>query len=266
MNQVGQRFYNELAFPRSRSGDAKFPPGSDGTRKDFTPLDWRNCSVEQIKSQYRRTDAVDAALAMNEGSQPPDYSSGPSWAIFDQAAVDRGGWELRFPFIANPPDGSFFKADTLEELARKVTGNEFQRMPLKHLVKTIARYNELAASGKDTDFDKPRLHRIDTPPLLRGDHSDRYERLVRWHPHQWQGASHRPVRAGDRGPLCRRRGKRQWRAAWSRPRHRPRLYRRYQCRERGPELMFRAREQSPGGVSPPGQRSLLKSGGRRNLE
>ena len=165
VNQVGQRFYNELAFPRSRSGDAKFPPGSDGTRKDFTPLDWRNCSVEQIKSQYRRTDAVDAALAMNEGSQPPDYSSGPSWAIFDQAAVDRGGWELRFPFIANPPDGSFFKADTLEELARNVTENEFQRMPLKYLVKTIARYNELAASGKDTDFDKPRLHRINTPPF-----------------------------------------------------------------------------------------------------
>lgn len=165
VNQVGHRFYNESAFPRSRSGDAKYPPGSDGTRKEFTPLDWRNSSVEQITSQYRRTDAVDAALAMNEGSQAPDYSSGPSWAIFDQGAVDRNGWDLRFPFVADPPDGSFFKADTLEELAQKVMGNQFQRMPLKHLVETIARYNELADGGADTDFEKPALHRIDTAPF-----------------------------------------------------------------------------------------------------
>ena len=37
----------------------------------------------------RRSAAVDAALAMNEGSRAPDYASGPVWAIFDSAAVER---------------------------------------------------------------------------------------------------------------------------------------------------------------------------------
>ena len=44
VNQVGQRFYNERAI-RDISSDAKYPPGTDGTRKPFTPLDWRNAST-----------------------------------------------------------------------------------------------------------------------------------------------------------------------------------------------------------------------------
>jgi predicted oxidoreductase len=38
-------------------------------------------------------------------------------------------------------------------------------MPLKHLEATVARYNALAEKGKDEDFEKPVLHRIDTPPF-----------------------------------------------------------------------------------------------------
>src|SRR6516165_7300559 len=44
------------------------------------------------------------------------YSSGPVWAIFDQAAVDANKWPVRYPYIADPPNGTFFKADTLAEL------------------------------------------------------------------------------------------------------------------------------------------------------
>src|SRR5205823_12668469 len=95
VNQVGQRFYNESAI-RNVSSDAKYPPGSDGTRKEFTPLDWRNTSPAQVRSQYKRSAAVDAALAINEGSQPPDFASGPIWAIFDSAAVQRGKWQIRY--------------------------------------------------------------------------------------------------------------------------------------------------------------------------
>jgi hypothetical protein len=164
VNQVGKRFYNERDIANS-SSDAKFPPGTDGTRTPFVPLDWRNASTAQVKAQYKRSAAADAALAMNEGSRAPDFASGPVWAIFDAAAARRGGWQLRYPYIADPPDGYFHKADTLAELAKKVMGHPFQKMPLKYLEETVARYNALADKGKDDDFEKPVLHRIDTPPF-----------------------------------------------------------------------------------------------------
>ncbi|HEY2805249.1 MAG TPA: FAD-binding protein, partial [Gemmatimonadales bacterium] len=134
-------------------------------RNPFVPLDWRNASTAQVKAQYKRSAASDAALAMNEGSRAPDYASGPVWAIFDSAAVARGGWPVRYPYIADPPDGYFHKADTLAELAKKVMGHPHQKMPLKYLVETVARYNALADKGVDEDFEKPVMHRIDTPPF-----------------------------------------------------------------------------------------------------
>jgi hypothetical protein len=158
VNQVGKRFYNERAI-------AGVPPGSDGTRAPFVPLDWRNASPAQVKAQYKRSAAIDAALAMNEGSQAPDFASGPIWAIFDSAAAQRGGWKIRYPYIADPPDGYFHKADTLAELAKMVIGHPYQKMPLKYLEETVARYNTLAEKGVDEDFEKPVLHRIDTPPF-----------------------------------------------------------------------------------------------------
>jgi hypothetical protein len=164
VNQVGQRFYNERAIGDT-SSDAAYPPGNDGTRKPFVPLDWRNASSSQVKAQYKRSAAADAALAMNEGSRAPDYASGPVWAIFDSAAVTRTGWKIRYPYIADPPDGYFHKADTLAELARKVMEHPHQKMPLKYLDETVRRYNELANKGVDEDFEKPVLHRIDAPPF-----------------------------------------------------------------------------------------------------
>jgi hypothetical protein len=164
VNQVGQRFYNESTIGDTES-DAKYPPGTDGTRKEFTPLDWRNASTAQVKAQYTRSAAADAALAMNEGSTAPDYSSGPVWAIFDAAAVQRRNWPIRFPYIAEPPDGYFHKADTLAELAQMVTQHPHQKMPLKYLEETVRRYNEFVDKEKDEDFEKPVMHKIDTPPF-----------------------------------------------------------------------------------------------------
>ena len=164
VNQVGQRFYNESTIGDTES-DAKYPPGTDGTRKPFVPLDWRNASPQQVKAQYTRSAAADAALAMNEGSTAPDYASGPVWAIFDSAAVQRTKWPIRHPYIADPPDGYFHKADTLAELAQKVTEHPHQKMPLKYLEETVKRYNALADKGKDEDFEKPIMHKIDTPPF-----------------------------------------------------------------------------------------------------
>jgi FAD binding domain-containing protein len=163
VNQVGQRFYNERTIGEV-SSDAAYPPGNDATHDPFVPLDWRNAAPAQVKTQYKRSAAVDAALAMNEGSRAPDYASGPIWAIFDSAAVARTGWKIRYPYIADPPDEYFHKADTLAELAKKVMDHPHQKMPLKYLEQTVARYNVLADKGKDEDFEKPVLHRIDKPP------------------------------------------------------------------------------------------------------
>jgi FAD binding domain/HI0933-like protein len=165
VNQVGQRFYSEAAIPNSAIGNPKYPPGTDGTRKPFTATDWRNASTDQIKAQYKRSSATDAALAINEGSQPPDFQSGPVWTIFDSAAAARTGWKIRYPYIADPPDGYFHKADTIAELARKVMENAHQKMPLKYLEQTVTRYNAFADKGVDEDFEKPVMHRIDTPPF-----------------------------------------------------------------------------------------------------
>jgi hypothetical protein len=165
VNQVGKRFHDEVSIGSHRGSEAQYPPGSSGTNKPFTALDWRNASVDHIRSTYAWGSGSDAALAMNEGSRAPDYSSGPVWAIFDQAAVDANGWQVRYPYIADPPNGYFFKADTLAELARLVVGNRFQHMPLKYLEQTVARFNGFVNAGKDTDFAKPTMHRIDKPPF-----------------------------------------------------------------------------------------------------
>jgi hypothetical protein len=165
VNQVGNRFYSETAIPNSAIGNPKYPPGTDGTRKPFTATDWRNASTAQIKAQFKRSSATDAALAINEGSQPPDFQSGPVWAIFDSASVARAGWKIRYPYIADPPDGYFHKAGTIAELAKKVMENTHQRMPLKYLEQTVTRYNEFADKGVDEDFEKPIMHKISTPPF-----------------------------------------------------------------------------------------------------
>ncbi|MCR6671243.1 FAD-binding protein [Devosia ginsengisoli] len=165
VNQVGKRFYNESSIAANADTHAAYPPGSSGTNNPFTPLDWRNSSVEHVRDTYNKGAAADAALAMNEGSRGPDYASGPVWAIFDQNAVDANGWDLRHPYIAEPPDGFFHKADTLAELARKVTENPYQHMPLKYLEETVAKYNAAAEAGVDDEFEKPVMHKIETGPF-----------------------------------------------------------------------------------------------------
>jgi hypothetical protein len=97
VNQVGKRFFAENAIPNSNAGNVQY--GTQGIRKPFVATDWRNATTEQIKSQFTRTSATDAALAINEGSRAPDFQSGPVWAIFDDAAIKRAGWKIRYPYI-----------------------------------------------------------------------------------------------------------------------------------------------------------------------
>ena len=165
VNQVGKRFYNESDFPAAIGGDAHYPPGSSGTNNPFVVGDWRNSSVEHIRGSYSRTSAVDAALAINEGSEAPDFKPGPRWAIFDSTAVEENDWPLRYPFISEKDDGFLVQADTLEELAQKVMTLPFQKMPLKYLKETIERYNTFAETGVDEDFAKPVMHKLEKAPF-----------------------------------------------------------------------------------------------------
>ena len=168
VNQVGKRFFNEVRLSQ-RAGLSRYPGdgSTPGRGLDHKPADWRNCSAEWIRQMYDYDHGLDAALAMNEGSQAPDYYSGPLWAVFDQAAVERAGWELRFPYVAD--NGYFFKADTIEELAAKIkAGHEFQRVPLNYLAETVATWNRYVDAGADPEFEREReapMHRIATPPF-----------------------------------------------------------------------------------------------------
>ena len=156
VNQVGKRFYNEF--------ESGFPNGTHEGRGKPDPYvrgDWRN--AQRVK--FSPDDYVNAALAMNEGSQPPDFEAGPTWAIFDAAAVEREKWDMEPP---NTDPEFFFSADTLEELAAKLTGNPYQKveMPGENLVATVARYNLMVELGADVDFEKPTpMYKIEQPPF-----------------------------------------------------------------------------------------------------
>ncbi|MCH7890581.1 MAG: FAD-binding protein [Gemmatimonadetes bacterium] len=168
VNQVGKRFFSEVRLP-ARPGLSRYPGdrGAPGRGLNHTPLDWRNCRKEWVRQMYNYDHGLDAALAMNEGSQAPNYFSGPLWAIFDQDAVDRNGWELRYPYVSD--NGYFFQADTIEDLAKKIeAGHEFQRVPLSYLAETVATWNGYVEAGADPEFEREAdapMNRIATPPF-----------------------------------------------------------------------------------------------------
>ena len=93
----------------------------------------------------------DACLALNGGKGP---GGGPIWAIFDADAAKREGWICERPHV--DPDGWFFSANTVGELAGKIV-SKYQKepMPAANLVNTVARYNSFVDAGKDADFGKP---------------------------------------------------------------------------------------------------------------
>ena len=145
VNQVGKRFYDET------KGD--YPHGNVYNEiNPYTPNDYRN--NERIDYHPSKYNFFNAAVAMNEYSEPPDYSAGPIWAIFDADAVERNKWKVTPPYV--DPDGYFFSANTLAELATKIK-NEYQAKPMKGetLRATVERYNSFVDAGKDADFGKP---------------------------------------------------------------------------------------------------------------
>jgi succinate dehydrogenase/fumarate reductase flavoprotein subunit len=156
VNQVGKRFYDET------KGD--YPHGNVYNEfNPYTPNDYRN--NERIDYHPNKYNFFNAAVAMNEHSEPPDYSAGPVWAIFDADAVARNKWKVTPPHV--DPDGYFFSANTLPELAAAIK-NEYQAKPMRGetLRATVERYNSFVDSGEDADFGKPKpKYKIQTPPF-----------------------------------------------------------------------------------------------------
>ncbi len=111
-----------------------------------------------------------AALAWT-GDPKKMNGGGPIWAIFDSDAVAREKWQVKPPHV--DPNGYFFSADTIEELAKKIV-NEYQwrPMPQAALRGTVERYNSFVDSGVDADFKKPRpMYRIAKPPFYAAWHT-----------------------------------------------------------------------------------------------
>jgi FAD binding domain-containing protein len=110
---------------------------------------------------------LDACLGAhgNLGKNGKTNGGGPIWAIFDSDAVKREKWNPHPPDV--DPNGWFFSADTLPELAGKIA-NPYQLdpMPGKTLEETVAKYNSYVDAGKDADFGKPDpLHKVQAPPF-----------------------------------------------------------------------------------------------------
>ena len=136
----------------------------------LTVRDWQNMIFVNQNGQ-RFWNEVDgshrffhAAMAWH-GDTSKLNGGGPIWAIFDAEAVTREKWKPEPPHV--DPDGWFFKADTLAELAGKIR-NPHQKSPISGatLQETVNRYNSFVAAGADTDFKKPTpLYKIEKPPF-----------------------------------------------------------------------------------------------------
>ncbi len=136
----------------------------------LTVRDWQNMIfVNQVGQRFwNEADGSHkffaAAMGYN-GDKTKLNGGGPIWAIFDADAAAREKWKPEPPFV--DPDGYFFKADTVAELATKIS-NPHQKKPISGdaLQQTVNRYNGFVAAGADTDFKKPTPQfKIEKPPF-----------------------------------------------------------------------------------------------------
>ena len=136
----------------------------------LTVTDWQDVIlVNQLGRRFwsetdARYDFFAAALAYT-GDESKRNGGGPIWAVFDQDAVEREEWDPQPPNV--DPDGFFYTADTIAELAAAIA-NPFQAkpMPAAALEETVARYNRFVDAGEDADFGKPNPRfKIQTPPF-----------------------------------------------------------------------------------------------------
>ena len=162
---IGCRWgYNTLIWqPDARVFDLARASGL--TVRDWQDLILVNRTGERFWNEVdSRYDFFAAAMAYT-GDDSKLNGGGPIWAIFDQDAVTREEWDPRPPNV--DPDGYFFAADTIAELAARIV-NPYQSQPIPAAVlqETVTRYNAFVDAGVDEDFHKPTpRYKIQTPPF-----------------------------------------------------------------------------------------------------
>lgn len=140
VNQLGQRFYNEMVSGFERT------------------------AANNYTNFYDYVAAAMGSTMLHENGVLKRVG-GPIWAVFDADAAKRERWNLKPPFI--DPNGYFYTADTLAELATRIK-SPYQKvpMPAANLEATVARYNSFVDQGSDPDFGKPKpQYKIQTPPF-----------------------------------------------------------------------------------------------------
>jgi succinate dehydrogenase/fumarate reductase flavoprotein subunit len=162
---IGCRWgYSSLSF----RPESKLFPLAKAT--GLTVLDWQDLIFVNQNGQ-RFWNEVDgsyrffaAAMSYN-GDKSKLNGGGPIWAIFDADAAAREKWDPNPPHV--DPDGYFYTADTIAELAPKIS-NPHQKKPISGTVlqETVNRYNGFVAAGADADFKKPTpMYKIEKPPF-----------------------------------------------------------------------------------------------------
>ena len=166
----------------------------------------------------RDHDYFAAALAWT-GDPKKMNGGGPIWAIFDADAVAREKWQVKPPYV--DPEGYFFSADTIEELAKKIV-NEYQWRPMppdgaaqdggalqflrrhRHRTRTSTSPSRCSRSPSRRSMRRGTRRRSTTPtPGIR---SNTQAQVIDLHG------------KADPGPLCLRRCSRRIRPAWHLPR------------------------------------------------
>jgi succinate dehydrogenase/fumarate reductase flavoprotein subunit len=139
----------------------------------LTVKDWQDViMVDQFgKRFWNENDGsykfFNAAMGYH-GDKTKLNGGGPIWAIFDADGAARENWHTAPPNV--DPDGWFYSADTLTELAGRIK-NPYQKASMSGAVlqETVSRYNSFVDKGTDEDFKRPTpMHKIEKPPFYAG--------------------------------------------------------------------------------------------------
>lgn len=124
VNRLGKRFMNEDTWMQAKSVRCMMQPGGDYA---YTVMDSKY--LDEMADRFSEL----GGQGMMPLSVVGDSFNREGMENFVKKHID---------------DGNAYTADTLEELAEKMD------VPAENLIKTIERYNEIVASGDDTDFGK----------------------------------------------------------------------------------------------------------------
>ena len=156
--------YSSLVY-EPESPMFKFARATGLTVKDWQNLVMVNDTGHRVWNEADGSYDFFAACMAYNGDTTKLNGGGPIWAIFDAEGAAREKWNTKPPNV--DPDGWFFSADTISELASKIK-NKHQKKPISGevLQDTVTKYNAFVAAGKDTAFNKPTpMHKIEKPPF-----------------------------------------------------------------------------------------------------